>query len=128
MDNRVINVMSEGREAFNLAIKLAFDNAPGGKATHYVVNDKLGFVLLWHEDKGVGSVQLPVALNASTAADLIWAWLQEQPTSAYKHYLDHDGSDGHGWRVYNGPSWSHVDGCSHYAFVAVYPMWAWYGK
>lgn len=37
MDNRSINVVSEGPEALGIAMELVWDNAVGGKATHYKV-------------------------------------------------------------------------------------------
>lgn len=130
MDNMRISVQSEGRNAFDLAVKLFFTGKydkgePTKKATHYIEDPEKGFIFLWSEDKYNNSSKLPVALDWKGAADLAWTWLEQQPESAYKDYLDHDGSDGHGFRVYN-EAWGHVK--SHYALFAVEPIWAWYGK
>lgn len=72
MDNREISIKSKGRSAFDLAFQLMFDNAAGGKATHY----------------------------------------QEV--------------HGKGFHVYN-EAWGRIEGTS-YGFLAVKPMWAWFGK
>jgi hypothetical protein len=126
MDNRHISVQSQGREAFNLAFQLLFDNAAGKKATHYFEDPDKGLVLLWFEDKSRNSIPLLTPLSWKEAADLAWSWLSNQPTEKYREYLDHDGSNGKGFRVYN-EDWGHVAG-SHYGILAVLPVWAWYGK
>lgn len=134
MDNRVIDIRSEGRRALDLAFELMWDNAPGGKATHYFDHPLMGLIFLWNEDSfvvegnpyKVTANKLPYAMDWKAAADLAWGWLGEQPNEKYGDFLDHDGSNGRGFRVYN-ESWTHVAG-SHYGILAVLPMWAWYGK
>lgn len=37
MDNRAIDITTQGTESLALALQLIWDNAPGGKATHYKV-------------------------------------------------------------------------------------------
>lgn len=136
MDNRHISVQSEGRTAFDLAFQLLFDNCPGKKATHYLEHPTAGFLLLWHEDNvrhenGTAYVtlpanKLPYPMGWKEAADLAWGWLLNQPKEKYEDALDHDGSNGKGFVVYN-EYWGHV-AKSHYAFLGVKPVWAWYGK
>lgn len=133
MDNRVISIQSEGWRAFQLAFELLWDNCPGGKATHYYHHPKHGLVLLWkHDDFYIPetpnqpALPLPFAMNLKAATDMAWSWLQEQSDSSYQDYCDHDGSMGKGFKVYN-EAWGHVAN-SHYAFLAVVPIWAWYGK
>lgn len=126
MDNRHISVQSEGRKAFDLAFQLLFDNAAGGKATHYFEDKDKGLVLCWYEDASKKTVKLPSALTWRGAADLAWNWLEEQDEKQYRERLDHDGSNGKGFKVYN-EDWGHVAGSS-YAILAVLPVWAWYGK
>jgi hypothetical protein len=127
MDNRHISIQSEGRAAFDLAFQLLFDNAPGKKASHYLEYPEKGFILLWHEDCTLKSAsKLPYPMGWKEAADLAWGWLQNQPNEKYEQYLDHDGSNGKGFLVYN-EYWGHVAG-SCYAFLGVKPVWAWYGK
>jgi hypothetical protein len=126
MDNRHISIQSEGRKAFDLAFQLMFDNAAGGKATHYFEDKEKGLVLLWAEDTSKKSIPLLTKLAWKEAADLAWTWLENQPKEQYRDYLDHDGSNNKGFKVYN-ESWGHVSG-SFYAILAVLPVWAWYGK
>lgn len=133
MDNRHISVQSEGRAAFDLAFQLLFDNCPGKKASHYYEHADKGFLLLWHEDSfstaapyKVEASKLPYPMGWKEAADLAWGWLLNQPKEKYEDDLDHDGSNGKGFLVYN-EDWGHV-AKSHYAFLGVKPVWAWYGK
>lgn len=129
MNNRIISIQSEGRKSFDLAFKLMFDRDFGDmKATHYFKHPTKGFILLWHEESfgEVKAIKLPFAMDWQIAANLVWGWLLEREDKEYQEYLDHDGSNGHGFRVYN-ENWGHVAG-SHYAILAVLPVWAWYGK
>lgn len=132
MDNRHISIQSEGRPAFDLAFQLLFDNAPGKKASHYFEHPDKGFIMLWHEDSFMIGIEqklankLPYPMDWKSAADLAWGWITNQPKESYKESLDHDGSNGKGFMVYN-EYWGHVAN-SHYAFLGVLPVWAWYGK
>ncbi len=156
MDNRIISVQSEGRAAFDLAIQLLFDNCPGKKATHYFEHSTAGLILLWNEDKfastlkgeepqtkegfpeshlatcrcssciRIPATKLPFPMDWKASSDLAWGWLGNQPKEKYEDYIDHDGSNGKGFLVYN-EDWGHV-AKSHYAFLGVKPVWAWYGK
>lgn len=126
MDNFKFLVQSEGREVFNLAFEIMFQHAPGHKASHYLEHPEKGFLLFWHEDDKMKPHKLPFAMDWKTAADLVWGWLGERKDSEYREYCDHDGSNGHGFKIYN-EAWGHIDGTS-YAFLAVLPIWCWYGK
>ena len=153
MDNFRIDVTSEGREHFDAAMKMAFSSAPGGTAVAIAVHSKIGLVLYWHAEKparlkqqvpwssqhtgeqraemerlaeaeAVAVAPLPFPLTATAAADYVWHWLTT--AAGYGRAPDHDGDNEKGWRVYN-EQWGHVAG-NHYAFVAVQPVWAMYGK
>ncbi len=144
MDNRHISIQTEGKKALELAMQLLWDNAPGGKATHYCDHPTYGFVLFWDGDKKdlyeidydgctpgaekikAPIIKLPFAMDCKAATEMVWSWLQEQPKEKYRAELDHDGSNGRGFRIYN-EYWGHI-GDSHYAILAVLPVWAWYGK
>ena len=142
MDNKRINIASEGRKAFDLAFQLAFEGCPGRKATHYLEHPTKGFLLFWHEDVFTdnevnvanGNVtyvrtvahKLPFAMDWKAASDLTWGWLSERKDDEYQDWCDHDGSDGHGFKIYN-EAWGRIAG-SAYAFMGVIPIWAWYGK
>ena len=146
MDNRTIDVTSEGGEHLAMAIRIAFANAPGGKATHYRIvklKDKISYygeptsrhyenlvedpegdptlILLWHE--GRNAIALPYPLEVDEAIAFVSGWLKNVDRG---HQPDHDGDNGHGWRVFT-EAWGHVAG-EHYAIVGVQPAWAMYGK
>lgn len=124
MDNRKFFIRSEGREAFDTAMKIAFNSKHTNEiASHYSeVNGAL--IFHWREEKT--ATKLPVELRWKEAADLAWNWLEKQPEDKYLDYLDHDGSDGHGFIVSND-EWNRVKDTS-YGFVRIQPCWAWYGK
>lgn len=125
MDNRVIDVRSEGRQSFDLAIQLLFtEKHSERKATHYIDDPEHGLIFLWTASPK--AIKLPIQMDWKHAADMAWAWLAEQPTDKYKEYCDHDGSDGKGFRVYT-EDWGHVAGMWE-AICAIQPIWAWYGK
>ena len=94
MDNRHITIQSEGKEAFELSMKLLFDNAPGGKATHYSEHPTYGFVLFWETENDVLSgsedlskdkahrttapiIKLPFAMNCKASTEMVWEWLDQ---------------------------------------------------
>ena len=126
MDNRLIIIQNEGREAFDLAFQLFFTDKfkyPKPKTvTHYVDDPKKGLIFYEYSAPANAS-KLPVPLGFKQAADLAWTWLEAKDDKDYREYLDHDGSDGHGFKVYN-EAWNKVDG----GLLAVLPVWAWYGK
>lgn len=124
MDNRHISIQSKGREAFDLAFQLLFDNAPGKRATHYIDHPEKGLCFLWLE--GNSGIKLVTPMGWKESADIAWCWLINQPEEKYDEYLDHDGSNSKGFRVYN-ESWGKIGGVA-YAFLAVKPVWAWHGK
>jgi hypothetical protein len=146
MDNRTIDVTSEGDKALACALELVWANAPGGRATHYkVVNltekteywgappnhhtvknvkDDKGvptMILLWHAECDAVPLPVPMSLEAST--DVVKGWLKDVPRGDEP---DHDGDNGKGWRVFR-EAWGHVFG-HHYAIVGIQPAWAMYGK
>ncbi len=146
MDNRTIDVVSEGNEDLALALRIIWASAPGGKATHYKVlklKEKVTYfnkpttshytnleeskggvptlVLLWHEEHG--SQAFPFGIDVHLATDFVKGWLAQVD---YGREPDHDGDNGKGWRVFT-ESWGHVAG-HIYTVVAVQPAWAMYGK
>jgi hypothetical protein len=141
-DNGQIVVVMEGREAFELAMRLAFlphKYPKRSAATHYKIEKKPAFggtnnlptmlfetqhprlIFYWIEDKT--ALELPFPMDVDDAINFAWGWLQKQD---YGEEPDHDGSDGKGFAVYN-EAWGHV-GNSHAAICAVSPQWSWYGK
>lgn len=125
MDNHKILIQSEGRAAFDLAFQLSLTGKYGvKKITHYLDDPEKGLILFYIESNN--AIKLPVPLDWKGAADLAWAWLQNQDESVYDDLLDHDGSNGHGFRIYND-AWGRVGEYWH-SVIAVIPIWAWYGK
>ncbi len=105
------------------ALEIAFESAPGRKATHYKVYDNK-LVLAWSESAGEGFIPFLVPLTAETAVDMVKEWLKND--AEYGSEPDHDGSNSRSWRVYN-ETWGLIDH-NHYAFVAIAPEWAMHGK
>lgn len=127
MDNFGFDITSDSH--LEEALKIAFKGAPGGKATHFRIEPPISaddgyprLVLGWNE-KMKDSQPLIHTLTAESSVALIEGWLRDQQ---YGSQPDHDGDNGRGWRVYN-ESWGHV-GHDRYAFVAIEPAWAMYGK
>lgn len=131
MDNFHIDILSQGRENLAVALGIAFGHAPGNKASHYSIgeaNDKNAKRLIFYwADPGahIKAHVLPFKMNAELATDFAHQWL-ERDEEPWGKQPDHDGDNGHGWRVYN-EAWGHVDNSS-YAFVAITRAWAMYGK
>lgn len=151
MDNRQIDVTSEGLESLGKALELIWPSAAGGKATHYIqskfkeevsyyqnkkgltthhysklVEDQKGtdtLILLWSQSGDKRDQKLPFPLKLEDAKSFVSGWLD---SLNWGHEPDHDGSNGKGWRVFT-EAWGHVAG-NHYAIVAVQPAWAMYGK
>lgn len=142
MDNRIISIQSKGRKSFDLAFQIMFADTWNDKkdqvATHYFEHPDKGLIFLWSDDKfqiklpDHGDFQTEVASKLLTplgwkeAADLSWTWLLNQPENKYQDWIDHDGSMGKGFRIYN-EDWGHV-AKSHYAILGLVPVYAWYGK
>lgn len=80
-------------------------------------------ILFWHKDESGLMIPFPAPLDVAAVKPFIEAWLK---AADYGPQPDQDGSNGKGWRVYN-ETWTHVAD-SHYAFVAIEPVWIMYGK
>jgi len=124
MDNFHIDITSRVKAHFDEALRIAFDNAAGHKASHYMITEKHGMILFWHEENG--AIQLPYEMTYEDAVPFVWGWLQKVDYDQYEEQLDHDGDNDKGFRIFN-ENWGHV-GDHHYAFVAIKPAWAWIGK
>lgn len=141
MDNRRVDVTSEGASALASAIGLAWAGAPGGKASHYKVTNVKAvteywgspttrhsvkhvedaggtptLVFLWHAERD--AVPLPYPMDMESAINMASGWLREVPRGRQP---DHDGDNGLGWRVFT-EAWGHVLGLS-YAIVGIQPAW-----
>ena len=148
MDNRQLNIISEGQKSLASAIAISWAGAAGGKATHYKIvklkketryygepktthhfnelkesDDGIQtLILLWHEEQEAKALPYPLELDG--AINFISLWLK---TAELTRRPDIDGdSEACGWRIFT-ESWGHVAGHT-YAIVGVQPVWAMYGK
>lgn len=126
MDNRRLDITSQGEAALAHAMALAWDNAAGSKTSHYRISkDSPTFVLYWSKpEEHQSALALPYPLKLDEAVALVAGWLRETMPSGPEP--DHDGDNGKGWRVFN-EAWGHVNG-SQYGICAIQPVWAMYGK
>jgi hypothetical protein len=130
MDNFLIDLTAEDDATLREALVIVFrHNAPGRKATHWLelsdAKKRKTLVLMWHEEEreGVEIQRFPVPLDADGAFEMVYRWLE---AADYGHQPDHDGDNGHGFRIYCGAC-GHVENLT-YSIVGVSPAWAMYGK
>lgn len=127
MDNFKFDITSD--RDLEAILKLALKGAPGGKVVAYRVEQQekepTRLVLCWHESAR-DSIPLLAPVTVEGLFPLVIAWLDNHDYFKKTRGPDHDGDNGRGFRVYN-ESWGRVGGDS-YAFAAVEPEWAWYGK
>ena len=116
MDNFKIDITSEGDTQFKTAMTF-FRHS---KVTGYRVDGKR-LILYW--TKSDKATPMLYEMTLPQAAEFVLGWLSNQD---YGREPDHDGDNGKGWRLYN-EAWGHI-GTEYQAFVAVEPVWAWYGK
>jgi hypothetical protein len=133
-DNYHFDIAAEGRKAFELAMKFAF-NDDGGmdpphmehKARGYRIDPAKGLIFYWSVDSDGtaknGVSKLPYEMKLKAAVEFAWSWLEAQD---YPPEPDHDGSNHKGWRVYN-EAWNRI-GDEWGAFAAIQPEWMMYGK
>jgi hypothetical protein len=121
MDNREIDIQSEGEYDFKLAMQLATAN--NKKAVGYSLElEGSTMVLYWSKHEKM--IPLPYSMDSAEITSFVWGWLQKtKPLGARP---DHDGDNGEGFRVYN-EAWGHVFHRWE-AFIAITPIWAMYGK
>lgn len=120
MDNRHIDITSEGKDAFHTALSLF--NPPGNKVVGYKATAKR-LTFFWLESRSDGYTKLPYPMTIPQAADFALGWLEH---ADYGREPDHDGENGKGWRLFHD-IWGRVDNDSS-SFVAIEPVWAMYGK
>jgi hypothetical protein len=120
MDNFKFDMTSQGDLTLKAALKLF--NPPGGKVTGYRVEKDKGLIFYW-ADSSPHMTKLPFPMTLEQAADFAVGWLDH---ADYGNRPSFDGDSAKGWRLYT-ESWGHIGG-DHYAFAAVQPVWAMYGK
>lgn len=133
-DNFKIDICNIGAEELDIALGIAFRQAPGKKSSHYIKKKmesthRFGvarqevetLIFLWHEEKG--SIPFPSDISSSEASIIAQKFINSVDAGPQP---DHDGSNSIGFRVFN-EAWGHVAGHRH-AVVAVQPCWMMYGK
>lgn len=120
MDNFRFDMVNEGAERLKKALCLF--SPPGGKVVGYSTDaERRRLVLYWHAS--AASTPLPFPMTLEQAAELAAGWLEH---AYYGPKPGFDGSSGKGWHLYC-ESWGQVDS-DPYAFAALEPVWALYGK
>lgn len=132
MDNFQINVVSKNRDLFNLAVQLGFSGEGFNpkKATHYLIHPEVGFIFFWVQPKTVHHKEaqaLPYPMEWGQAAELAWGWVNDPNTPLVNKITQGDAHNQRGWRVYNDPQWSHVNG-DYAGIIAIQAHAAWSGK
>ncbi|SEN68142.1 hypothetical protein [Nitrosomonas marina] len=140
MDNRKIDITSEGFDDLHLAMQLIWRNAPGGTAKLFRIDkfrppenpynhiekaeDGTPTMILYWTNEGVNdALPLPCPMDLDGSVEVVKSWLKQVD---YNDDHDIDGSVKKGWRVFT-EQWGHVAG-SAYAICAIQPVWALYGK
>lgn len=118
MDNQRIDVTSEGNEHFHKVLSLL----PHKNVVGYR-QEKGRLIFYWSDWREPKATKFLYPYTIKQAGDFALGWLEHVD---YGPEPDHDGSNGKGWRIYN-EDWGHVDH-DQYAFVAIEPAWAMYGK
>lgn len=151
MNNHLVDIRSEGRESFDHALAIFMGNQMGGRptASHTsiiapreipeqkpyeneitIIDLKAPtFILFWTkpEDWKFDEIRaLPYTMKRDRIGDIVWDWLQAVPQKQYGEFIEHDGSMGKGFRMWN-ENWGHVGG-SWAGICAIRPIFAWYGK
>lgn len=121
MDNFRVDITSEGKESLKTALGLFRRKVTGYSIGEGSVAPRKRLVLYWGPSEA--ATPLPVALSLEQAADLAVAWLE---AADYGAKPQHEGSNGKGFRLYC-EAWGQIDGDS-FAFAALEPVWAIYGK
>lgn len=127
MDNRSIDVIAEGDEGIEYAVKLITHQKHYKLiATHYkitILNNITTLILYRFNDDNAQTLSLPFELDTENMITFIRQWLNKVE---YPGQPDHDGDNAKGWRIFTD-AWGHVDH-SYCAIIGIQPKWAMYGK
>jgi hypothetical protein len=122
MDNRKIDIHSEGETDFITAMQLATKQGHTQTIGYSLELDGSVMVLYWAKSEKM--TPFPYEMSRSEITAFVWGWLQKMKPLG--DAPDHDGDNGHGFRVYN-EAWGHIMNRWE-AFIAITPIWAMYGK
>lgn len=119
MDNKRILVVSDDKEDFSCAMKIAMSNY--SKVIGFRVDDNK-LILYWAKSEKMNP--LPYEMNVSETEAFVWGWLDKNKPKYSEP--DHDGDNSKGFKIEND-SWGQVQG-EWQAFISIEPIWAMYGK
>lgn len=105
------------------ALEIAFATSPNGKAWGYK-STKDTLVFAWNKAAGKNFVPFVTPIGPEQAYDIVKSWCEEVADYGKEPHWDGESKKSH--RVYC-EDWGHVEG-NAYAFVAIQPYWAVYGK
>jgi hypothetical protein len=127
--NHEVEVESSSKDAFDLAMQLAF--LTHREATHFLIDKESGcLVVFWHDpsEDWKGAQKLRKPMDWRDVADYAWEWVtrelrgQERPKMpepvAGAFHLKAGGEFRLSWRKGHGP-----ESGSPYGIVAVWPTW-----
>jgi hypothetical protein len=121
MDNFTIEVWSDSKTDFALAMQIAFRNSK--KCVGYRIDKEKGLVLMSSKRDIPAYVALPYEMNLEQTIEFAWGWIKaNRPEGSAP---DHDGDNNHGFKMLTN-GWGQVD--SYQEFIAIKPIWAMYGK
>lgn len=133
-DNSVFNIVGP-LGWLKPALEIAFMNAPGGAAWGYkyeiagLGNDSKidRLILSWTSGDDEDFVPFPIGMDVELTHNVVKRWLENNaiyPQSAWAN--DGDIEKEYGFRLYC-EDWGRIDH-KYYAFAAIEPVWALYGK
>ncbi len=132
MSNRMFNVNGKEEDMLLSALQLVFKQASYNSrpCSGWSFHKEKGLILHWHYQRE-GINRFPASLDAKDCLPFVIAWLNSEEAKTVKlerweEYIDHDGDNGTGWRVYC-EDWGHVGGYSS-AICAIKSVALWYGK
>lgn len=145
MDNRQFNINGRTKKQLTLAVKCLllseYDDEHTVKGWYF--SKKRGFVLCsWassHSNYREFTNRLgePEEVGAEELVEILWKWLESDEASTveldgWDIDMDHDGSNGFGWRLYVN-EWGHVNNddehtIDHSSIAAFKKVYLWYGK
>lgn len=145
MDNRVFDINGRTKEQLILAVNCLLFNEFNKKETikGWYFSKKRGFVLcLWKSSNKnykefTNRLGEPEKIGAEELVDILWKWLNSEEAKTveldrWDMDLEHDGSNGIGWRLYTN-EWGHVNEetnhtIDHSTIGAFKRIHLWYGK
>jgi hypothetical protein len=132
-DNVIFNVNGEGEDLLRSTLYFAFRASNHSTAEGWKITPEKGLILYWMVDpkQDTDVTKFPVPMGSDNLMGIVKAFLESEDTWKTAEFvewdkdLQHDGSNGRGWRVYT-EDWGHVG--SSRAFLAITPAYMWYGK